>query len=181
MKKYTALLFVSLLVIAGCGMAPTKMRVTEKSKAEVQQTKNKQMVDQYEPNDSIEKAVKIEVNSEIKGTIYPRADKDFYKFTVDASKILKPTEYGKVVSIVMTNPTGKIKPVMIVHRPDGKITRGSWRMKTGKKRSNKLVAGMFPRSGDYFVEISDQKLGYSNKPYVLKVTTEEFSKEVTSK
>lgn len=173
-KNLLFLLIISIItaIMYGC-MAPTKTgevaKPSTESKTEAQQTESKKIIeglDQYEPNNSKERASKIEVGSEIKGTIYPRRDKDFYKFTIDASK-------NKNLLIEMTDSGGRLEPVMVVYGPDGKIVDRV----TPKKRGANLTAAMFPRSGDYYVEISDQKHGQSTKPYVLKLTTEKKKEE----
>lgn len=156
-------------------MAPTKTgkvaKPSAEGKAKTQQTEKKEIVegiDQYEPNDSKEVAAKIKVGSEIKGTIYRRGDKDFYKFAIDASKV-------KDFSIEMTNPGGRLEPVMVVYAPDGKVDRIK-----PQKRGADLTTKPSAKSGDYVVEISDQKRGQSSKPYILKITLGEEKEEKPS-
>jgi len=182
-KNLMFLLIISIIAISmyAC-VAPTKTgevaKPSTESKAEEQKTEVKKTIegaDQYESNNSIEKAAKIEVGSEIEGTIYPRGDKDFYKFTFESktSSGEPPFPFFPTLSIEMTNPGGRVEPVMVVHGPDGGIYR-----KRPPRRGADLTVKIMGKSGDYYVEISDQKRGQSTKPYVLKVTAEKAEKEM---
>lgn len=174
LRNLVVLLIISIFTVsiyAACTAPKKTGEVTEpaEEKAETQEaTESKEIVkgvDQYEPNNSKENATSIEFDQEIKGTIYRRGDKDFYKFTVD-TKV-------KSFSVEMINPGGRIEPVMTVYEPDEE----SVRLRPERRGAN-ITGELTAKPGDYYVEISDLRRGESPEPYTLKITLgEEKTKE----
>jgi Bacterial pre-peptidase C-terminal domain len=96
------------------------------------------------PNDDIEQAQKVELNSTINGTISANADVDYYSFTAKAGQRV-------LASAVTSSIDSKCRPLVEVFDKVGKRLAGN----RNDRENNALADATIPSDGEYYIRICE--------------------------
>lgn len=116
------------------------------------------ITDSYEPNDSFEEARAISLGSQIRATIEPSGDLDYFRFTVSGSGDIK-------LVYRLTVPSALRPEVFFYDAAQGEIYRNH-----SSIAGDMLCDSLNVLPGDYFVRITSFSFEESDSSYILTVT-----------